>query len=207
MRTPLNAIVGFSDVLSQVQDEEEREMLVKLIQQNNAQLLHLIDDMVNMSQLEAGRGEVKKELFGLSDLLTEVADRYKEHSADSDVQLKVQTDGEDVQLYTDRNRLREIVNQYVNNGLKFTKQGSVTIGYDKRDRDVRIWVRDTGIGVPQEYCNDSIFDSFFKIDEFVPGTGLGLSICRNLAQSLGGQIGLESELGKGSTFWVDLPVG
>ena len=119
----------------------------------------------------------------------------------------VQTAGEDVQLYTDRNRLREIVNQYVNNGLKFTKQGSVTIGYDRRDHDVRVWVRDTGIGVPKEYCNDSIFDSFFKIDEFVPGTGLGLSICRNLAQSLGGRIGLESELGKGSTFWVDLPVG
>ncbi|MBQ7513266.1 MAG: HAMP domain-containing histidine kinase [Prevotella sp.] len=207
VRTPLNAIVGFSDVLPHIQDEEEREMLVKLIRQNNAQLLHLIDDMVNMSQLEAGRGEVKKEQFGLSDLLAEVADRYKERSAESGVKLLVQTAGEDVQLYTDRNRLREIVNQYVSNGLKFTKKGSVTIGCDQTDQHVRIWVRDTGIGIPKEYCNDSIFDSFFKIDEFVPGTGLGLSICRNLAQSLGGRIGLESELGKGSTFWVDLPVG
>ena len=208
VRTPLNAIVGFSDVLPMVQNEEERRQLVMLLKQNTAQLLHLIDDMMSMSELEAGSGTaVNKEHFELFRLMEEVASRYRIRSGEKGLSLVVETIGEDPQPYTDRKRLREILNQYVNNALKFTEKGSITIGWQQTDDNLlRIWVRDTGKGIPKDRCNESIFDRFVKVDEFIPGTGLGLTICRSMAESLGGKIGLQSELGKGSTFWVDLPV-
>ena len=205
IRTPLNAIVGFSDVLPQVEDAEERSKMVVLLKQNTAQLLHLIDDMVRMSELEAGSGSVKKEHFSLTALLEEVAVRYKERSEETGIAMTVEADGDDAELYTDRNRLLEILNQYVNNALKFTHEGRVTMGWQEKDEMIRIWVRDTGIGIAEEHCNESIFERFVKIDEFVPGNGLGLAICRSMAESLDGRVGLQSEQGKGSTFWVDLP--
>jgi signal transduction histidine kinase len=109
-----------------------------------------------------------------------------------------------LQLYTDRGRLREILNQYLNNALKFTEKGSVTIGYELRGEHVRLWVRDTGKGIPAEHCNEHLFERFFKVDEFIAGTGLGLSICRSLAQTLGGTVGVQSKEGAGSLFWVEI---
>ena len=109
-----------------------------------------------------------------------------------------------LQLYTDRGRLREILNQYLNNALKYTEKGSVTIGYELRGEHVRLWVRDTGKGIPAEYCNEHLFERFYKVDEFIAGTGLGLSICRSLAQTLGGTVGVQSKEGAGSLFWVEI---
>lgn len=204
IRTPLNAIVGFSDVLSMAQSEEERTQLVNLIKQNNAQLLRLIDDMVNMSKLDAGDDAVKKEHFDLKTLLVELADRYQPEYAKKGIVLQTSVQDTDLQLYTDRGRLREILNQYLNNALKFTEKGSVTIGYELRGEHVRLWVRDTGKGIPAEHCNEHLFERFFKVDEFIAGTGLGLSICRSLAQTLGGTVGVQSKEGAGSLFWVEI---
>ena len=204
IRTPLNAIVGFSDVLSMVQSEEERTQLVNLIKQNNAQLLRLIDDMVNMSKLDAGDDAVKKEHFDLKTLLTELVDRYQPEYDKKGIVLQTSVQDTDLQLYTDRGRLREILNQYLNNALKFTEKGSVTIGYELRGEHVRLWVRDTGKGIPAEHCNEHLFERFFKVDEFTAGTGLGLSICRSLAQTLGGTVGVQSKEGSGSLFWVEI---
>ena len=204
IRTPLNAIVGFSDVLSMVQSEEERTQLVNLIKQNNAQLLRLIDDMVNMSKLDAGDDAVKKEHFDLKTLLTELVDRYQPEYDKKGIELQTSVQDTDLQLYTDRGRLREILNQYLNNALKFTEKGSVTIGYELRGEHVRLWVRDTGKGIPAEHCNEHLFERFFKVDEFTAGTGLGLSICRSLAQTLGGTVGVQSKEGAGSLFWVEI---
>lgn len=204
IRTPLNAIVGFSDVLSMVQSEEERTQLVNLIKQNNAQLLRLIDDMVNMSKLDAGDDAVKKEHFDLKTLLTELVDRYQPEYDKKGIELQTSVQDTGLQLYTDRGRLREILNQYLNNALKFTEKGSVTIGYELRGEHVRLWVRDTGKGVPAEHCNEHLFERFFKVDEFTAGTGLGLSICRSLAQTLGGTVGVQSKEGSGSLFWVEI---
>jgi signal transduction histidine kinase len=204
IRTPLNAIVGFSDVLSMVQSEEERTQLVNLIKQNNAQLLRLFDDMVNMSKLDAGGDAVKKEHFDLKTLLVELADRYQPEYDKKGIVLQTSVQDTDLQLYTDRGRLREILNQYLNNALKFTEKGSVTIGYELRGEHVRLWVRDTGKGIPAEHCNEHLFERFFKVDEFIAGTGLGLSICRSLAQTLGGTVGVESKEGAGSLFWVEI---
>lgn len=207
IRTPLNAIVGFSDVLSMAQSDEERAELVSLIKQNNTHLLRLFDDMANMSKLEAGDEAVKKERFDLNQLLMDVADKYVDKSKETGVKIEVETKADAVKPISDRNRLREILNQYVDNAMKFTTKGVVTLGYQSHNNRLRIWVRDTGKGIPANHCNEHIFERFVKVDEFVPGTGLGLSICRSLALSIGGKVGVESKLNVGSLFWVEIPIG
>jgi signal transduction histidine kinase len=204
VRTPLNAIVGFSEVLPMAQSEEERNALINLINENNVQLLRLFDDMVSMSKLEAGGSAVKKTHFSLKPLLEEIRVKYEQEAAKKGLTLAIDPLPDDLQLYTDRDRLREILNQYVNNAVKFTASGGITLGCTQQGATLRIWVRDTGKGIPEALCNSQLFERFFKIDEFVPGTGLGLSICRSLAVSLGGTVGVVSTPGKGSTFWVDL---
>ena len=206
IRTPLNAIVGFSDVLSMAQSDEERAELVALIKQNNARLLRLFDDMTNMSKLEAGGDAVKKARFNLNQLLMEVADGFADKSRETGVKIVVETKPEALQPFSDRHRLREILNQYMDNAMKFTSKGSVTLGYQVNDGMLRIWVRDTGRGIPASHCNEHLFERFFKIDDFVPGTGLGLSISRSLAMSIGGKVGVESQQDAGSLFWVEIPI-
>ncbi len=206
IRTPLNAIVGFSDVLSMAQNDEERAELISLIKQNNAHLLRLFDDMANMSKLEAGSVTVRKERFDLNQLLMDVVDKYSNKSKETGVKIEVEAQANAVQPFSDRNRLREILNQYMDNAMKFTTKGVVTLGYQLNNGLLRIWVRDTGKGIPSIHCNDHLFERFVKIDEFVPGTGLGLSICRSLALSIGGKVGVESKQHEGSLFWVEIPL-
>ena len=207
VRTPLNAIVGFSDVLPMAQSEEERNELIKLIKQNNAHLLRLFDDMMNISKLEAGnKREIIKEDFELIPLLRELADKYLTVALDKGVSVSLDESSESVVVHTDRDRLKEILNQYMNNAVKFTSTGSVTLGYDKQPSTIRIWVRDTGKGIPADKCNDHLFERFVKVDDFVAGTGLGLSICRSLADLLDGTVGVESVYEQGSTFWVEIPM-
>lgn len=207
IRTPLNAIVGFSDVLPMAQNDEERTELVNLIKQNNARLLRLFDDMANMSKLEAGNEAVRKERFDLNQLLMDVADKFADKSKDTGVKIEVEAMADTVQPFTDRNRLREILNQYMDNAMKFTTKGTVTLGYQVNDGLLRVWVRDTGKGIPANHCNDHIFERFVKIDDFVPGSGLGLSICRSMALSIGGKVGVKSKVNVGSLFWVEIPLG
>lgn len=205
VRTPLNAIVGFSDVLPTVEDREEQKQLISLIRQNNAHLLRIFDDIVSMSKLEARSGEaLSKSTFKVRDLLQELIVKYKSTADEKGLTLALADNLDDVTLTTDRDRLREILNQYTNNAMKFTTQGSVTLGCSAMGEEWRLWVRDTGKGIPADKCNDQIFERFVKIDEFVPGTGLGLSICRSMALTLGGTVGVESVYGEGSTFWVEL---
>ena len=207
IRTPLNAIVGFSDVLSMAQSDEERAELVNLIKQNNTHLLRLFDDMANMSKLEAGDEAVKKERFDLNQLLVDVADKFVDKSKETGVKIEVETMNDAAKPFSDRSRLREILYQYMDNAMKFTTKGVVTLGYQANKDQLRIWVRDTGKGIPASHCNEHIFERFVKVDEFVPGTGLGLSICRSLALSIGGKVGVESKQGVGSLFWVEIPIG
>ncbi len=206
IRTPLNAIIGFSDVLPLAQTAEEREQMISLIKQNNAHLLRLFDDMVHMSKLEANGDSVQKTRFALSKLLEEVVDKYASRIDPRRIKIGLQSANEDVRPYTDRNRLSEILNQYVDNAVKFTMDGSITLGYETKDNMLRIWVRDTGKGIPDGVSGDRIFERFVKVDDFVPGTGLGLSICRSMALSLGGKVGVQSKFGEGSMFWVEIPM-
>ena len=156
--------------------------------------------------LEAGGEAVKMDRFDLNQLLTDVADKFADKSKETGVKIEVEAMANDVQAYTDRNRLREILNQYMDNAMKFTPEGMVSLGYQVSNGLLRIWVRDTGKGIPSSHCNDHLFERFVKIDEFVPGTGLGLSICRSLALSIGGKVGVESKVDVGSLFWVEIPM-
>ena len=205
IRTPLNAIVGFSEVLAGVEDPEERQGLMDLIKHNNAELLRIFDDIVSMSKLEArGGGALKLTTFLLKSVFDELSDKYREKSEETGVAIVVEDIDHLPQLTTDKERLREVLNQYLNNAMKFTSKGQVTLGCTSLGSRWRIWVRDTGKGIPADMCNDHLFERFVKVDEFVSGTGLGLSICRSLALSMNGTVGVESEVDKGSTFWIDL---
>jgi signal transduction histidine kinase len=207
VRTPLNAIVGFSDILPMAQSDEERNELIKLIKQNNAHLLRLFDDMMNMSRLESGNaGSIVKEDFELASLFSELVEKYQAPCMEKSLELSIEDSASGDMVHTDRGRLREILNQYLNNALKFTSAGSISLGYEKQLSTVRIWVRDTGKGIPADKCNDHLFERFVKVDDFVAGTGLGLSICRSLAESLDGRVGVDSVFGEGSTFWVEIPL-
>ena len=205
IRTPLNAIVGFSDVLPMASSEEERQSLIDLIKQNNASLLRIFDDMVSMSKLEARGGDaVKISTFSLKEVFVEMAEKYRTQADEKGLAILIADEENLPTLNSDRDRVREIINQYMNNALKFTASGQVTLGCMERNDKLRIYVKDTGKGISKENCNDSLFERFVKVDEFIPGTGLGLSICRSLALSLDGTVGVESEYGEGSVFWVEL---
>lgn len=204
IRTPLNAVVGFGDVLPMAQSDEERNELVHLIKQNTTHLLRLFDDMAVVSKLEAGGDMVKMTRFDLNQLLTEVADKFAERSQQTGVKIAVEALANSIQPTTDRDRLFEILNQYMDNAMKFTDKGVVTLGYQVANNHLRVWVRDTGKGIPASHCNEHLFERFVKVDEFVPGTGLGLSICRSLALGIGGKVGVESKVGVGSLFWVEI---
>jgi len=205
IRTPLNAIVGFSNVLVEVDDREERKQLIKLIKQNNDHLLRLFNDIVNMSKLEArGGGTLKESTFELKDVFKELAAKYAVQSQETGVPIVIEGEEKLPRLTTDRDRVAEVVNQYLNNAMKFTPSGTVTLGCRVYDGKVRIFVRDTGIGIPEDKCDDRLFERFVKVDDFVAGTGLGLSICRSLAITLRGEVGVESKEGEGSVFWLEI---
>ena len=205
IRTPLNAIVGFSEVLTAVDDGEERQHLVELIKKNNTHLLRLFGDIVNMSKLEArGGGALKMSSFELKDIFNELKEKYKPQSEEKGLPIVIENEASLPLLTSDRDRVREIMNQYLNNAMKFTDAGQVTLGCTEHEGKWRLWVRDTGKGIPADKCNEHLFERFVKVDEFVAGIGLGLSICRSLAMTMNGEVGVESVINKGSTFWVEL---
>jgi signal transduction histidine kinase len=204
IRTPLNAIIGFTSLLPDITGDEERRQLIDLISENNQKLLQIIDDVMKISKIEAGDDQLFLTTFDLNTVLSEVAERYRKKIADG-VELQFHFADEAFALTTDQSRLQDIMGHLISNAAKFTQSGSITVGYDKlENRHVRITVKDTGKGIPEENL-EQVFERFFKVDEFIPGAGLGLSTARTMAFSLGGTVGVDSKLGEGSTFWVDLP--
>jgi signal transduction histidine kinase len=205
IRTPLNAIIGFTSLLPDVSGDNERRQLIELIQENNQKLLRIIDDVMNISKIEAGNDELQLSTFDLNIKLSEWVGRYAEKAAPG-VSVITHFPQGSLNITTDQKRLQEIMNHLLSNATKFTKQGSIVTSYDtSEDKLLRITVHDTGIGIPADAL-PRVFERFFKVNEFVPGAGLGLSTCRTMAYSLGGSVGAESELGKGSTFWLEIPV-
>ena len=206
IRTPLNAIVGFADLLPVVEGEEDRQQLISEIQINNRKLLRIIDGLVSMSKIEAEAKNLVKSQTDLVPLLNDIAKNHATIVDQQSVVLVTQFPYSQLMITTDVNKLSEIINNLMQNAVKFTLKGSITLGFNLLEGDhVRIWVKDTGKGIP-EADQTKIFDRFVKLDEYIPGTGLGLSVAKSLATSLGGTIGLDSTLGKGSVFWVDLPL-
>jgi signal transduction histidine kinase len=205
IRTPLNAIIGFTSVLPDIDGKEERQELITLIQENNQKLLRIIDDVMNISKIESGMEKLVMTSFELNDFIRSVMDGLVPNLQPG-VSLSAMFNQSALNVTTDMDRLREILNHLLSNAVKFTSKGSIIIGYDApHEGRVRLWVQDTGKGISPEH-QERVFERFFKVDEYIPGAGLGLSICRTMAYSIGGDVGVESTLGEGSKFWVDLPI-
>lgn len=205
IRTPLNAIIGFTSVLPDIDGKEERQELINLIQENNQKLLRIIDDVMNISKIEAGKEQLQMLTFDINPILDEVVNKYMSDLKPG-ITMTTRYAAQQQEVTTDLTRLTESLNHLVSNAVKFTNQGSITVGYEPvKDRKLHIWVRDTGIGIAPEN-HERVFERFYKVDEFVPGAGLGLSLCRTMAFSLGGNVGVDSRLGEGSTFWMEIPV-
>ena len=206
IRTPLNAIVGFADLLPVVESEEDRNQLIREIQNNNQKLLRIIDGLVSMSKIEAEAKNLVKSQTNLVEVLNEIAQTYMPMVDSQTVVLATQFPYTELMMTTDVAKLRELVDHLMQNAVKFTLKGSITLGFELIDGEhVRIWVKDTGKGIA-EADKERIFERFVKVDEYIPGTGLGLSVARSHAASLGGTIGVDSRPGEGSTFWVVLPL-
>jgi signal transduction histidine kinase len=205
IRTPLNAIVGFTSLLPDITDDAERQGLLDLVNENTQKLLRIVDDVVSISKIESGQEQLVMTTFDLSNLLIE-AMNYFASKVNPNVEMKQSFAQESLTITTDMIRLSTIAKHLVSNATKFTTQGIIEVGYDQpQDGRVVVWVRDTGKGIAEENL-ERIFERFFKVDEFVPGAGLGLSICRVMAYSLGGDVTIESKLGEGSVFKVDIPI-
>ena len=206
IRTPLNAIVGFADLLPVVESEEDRNQLISEIQKNNYKLLNIIDGLVSMSKVEAEAKSLVKSQTNIVPVLQEIADYYRTMVDGSTVVLATQFPYPEILMNTDIAKFKEIVNNLMQNAVKFTAQGSITLGFDLQQGDkLLLWVLDTGKGIAEEH-QERIFERFFKVDEYVPGTGLGLSVAKSHVESLGGSIGVDSVLDNGSRFWVELPL-
>lgn len=202
IRTPLNAIVGFADLLPMVQSDEDRNQLIVEIQENNRKLLRVIDGLVSMSQIEAGAKSLLMGKVDLNQLLQEVADKYQ---PTANLPINVECPLPRLMIQTDRERLVEILDHLVQNAVKFTTEGEITLHYEVQGNQVRVSVKDTGKGVDKA-DQKRIFERFVKVDEFIPGTGLGLSVVASHVKNLGGTVGVESSLGAGSDFWFILPL-
>lgn len=203
IRTPLNAIVGFSGLLFYTDDEMEKEQYNALIRHNNQLLLNIIDDILDFSRIEAGNIELYPNWFDLSNLIQECMTEYGEN-VQPEVKLLSRFPEHDYLVELDQMRIKQVLNNLVSNALKNTLRGHIEIAYELIDRGVRISVSDTGRGIPQDKI-DKIFERFEKIDAFVPGVGLGLTICKSIVEKMGGRISVETQLGEGSTFKVELP--
>lgn len=203
IRTPLNAIVGFSDLLVDTENIEERREYIQIVKENNDLLLQLISDILDLSKIEAGTFEFTNGDVDVN-LLCEDIVRSMGMKAKEEVELVLDNHLPVCHVISDRNRIHQVISNFVNNAMKFTSEGSIHVGYKLKDGELEFYVEDTGIGIEKEQL-PHIFERFVKLNSFVHGTGLGLSICQSIVEQLGGRIGVDSEKGKGSRFWFTIP--
>ena len=204
IRTPLNAIVGFSGILASTEEEEEKQEYVSIIESNNTLLLQLISDILDLSKIEAGTLDFNYSNVEINDLMSDLENSCLLKLKSDKVKLEFVAPEEPCCAHIEKNRLSQLIINLITNAIKFTEQGSIRFGYKRENNELYFYVTDTGCGIPQDK-QDSIFGRFVKLNSFAQGTGLGLSICRTLVDNMGGKIGVESEIGKGSTFWFTLP--
>lgn len=206
IRTPLNAIVGFSSILSQTDEQEDREKFYEIIEKNNDLLLQLINDVLDLSKIESGMMIMNYTTFDLGSLCNQIIVSIGSIMPHTEVKL-IQKFDYAGPMYSDRARVTQVITNFMTNASKFTTQGSITLHTCLLEKaTVEISVSDTGIGIEQDK-QQAVFERFVKLSTFSQGTGLGLSICKNIVEKLGGEIGIKSTLGQGSTFWMRLPLG
>ena len=203
IRTPLNAIIGFSSLLASTEDAAEKELYNSLIGHNNKLLLNLINDVIDLSKIESGYLELHPDWVNLTELLDESVAEYI-HQVPSGVELLTNYPAHDSLAELDRLRIKQILSNFLSNALKNTTTGHVEVFYEVDHQSVRIGVKDTGRGIPQNML-EKIFERFEKLDSFAQGAGLGLPICKLIVEKMNGRILVDSQLGIGTTFIIELP--
>ena len=204
IRTPLNAIVGFSSLLAETDSRNERQEYIKIVQENNELLLQLISDILDLSKIEAGTFNFVYTNVDVNETCAEII-KSMSMKVSKGVELIFEEPLPECYLYTDKNRFTQVISNFINNALKFTQQGCITLGYEQvSHQKIKFYVRDTGMGIPEEK-QKSVFERFVKLNTFVQGTGLGLSICKSIVSQMGGEIGVDSAEGIGSCFWFTHP--
>ena len=204
IRTPLNAIVGFSSLLAETDSRSERQEYIKIVQENNELLLQLISDILDLSKIEAGTFNFVYTNVDVNETCAEII-KSMSMKVSKGVELIFEEPFPECYLYTDKNRFTQVISNFINNALKFTQQGCITLGYEQvSHQKIKFYVRDTGMGIPEEK-QKSVFERFVKLNTFVQGTGLGLSICKSIVSQMGGEIGVDSTEGIGSCFWFTHP--
>ena len=204
IRTPLNAIVGFSSLLAETDSRNERQEYIKIVQENNELLLQLISDILDLSKIEAGTFNFVYTNVDVNETCAEII-KSMSMKVSKGVELIFEEPFPECYIYTDKNRFTQVISNFINNALKFTQQGSITLGYEQvPHQKIKFYVRDTGMGIPEEK-QKSVFERFVKLNTFVQGTGLGLSICKSIVSQMGGEIGVDSTEGVGSCFWFTHP--
>ena len=203
IRTPLNAIVGFSQLLPAAETAEEKKLYSGIINQNSDILLQLINDILDLSKIEAGTLEYIKRPMNLGEVCRTIYAVHKERVKEG-VTLVFDNVDENLFIEGDQNRIMQVITNFLTNASKFTYAGEIRLGFERTDKNIRVYVEDTGIGIEPEKV-DHVFERFVKLNSFAQGTGLGLSICQMIIEKIGGEIGVTSELGKGSTFYFTIP--
>ncbi|MEA3317133.1 MAG: tetratricopeptide repeat protein, partial [Bacteroidota bacterium] len=218
IRTPMNAIIGFSDLIIDTSiPNEQKEELSELLKSSSKDLLNLINDIIDISKIEADELSVNKGLYYVNSLIADIYSFYKQgnlvnENSKINFFMEKEENHEDLAIYTDKNRFRQIMQNFLNNAFKYTEKGEITFGYTKINSGgrklLKFFVKDTGIGIDEKNIS-SIFDRFSKIDDnkekLYRGTGLGLSISKKLVEILGGEIGVNSKKNIGSTFYFTIP--
>lgn len=204
IRTPLNAIVGFSSMLVETDLQEEKQEYQSIIEENNDLLLQLISDILDLSKIEAGTFDFVEGNVDVYRTCNEIINSIQIKMPEN-IELRFEEYLPECTVYTDKNRLVQVITNFINNAIKFTSEGSISLGYQQVDDNyIKFYVRDTGIGIPVDKVQ-SIFDRFVKLNNFANGTGLGLSICKSIVKQMNGQIGVDSVVGEGSCFWFIIP--
>lgn len=203
IRTPLNAIVGFSTLMAQADTQEEKQDYLRIIESSNEFLLQLIGDILDISKIESGKMEFIYTSFRLNELFIPQQQAFSLR-AQPGVEVIFEQDGTDYFIMSEKTRLTQVVTNFLSNAIKFTMEGAIRFGYKVTDKDLYVYVSDTGTGIDPKQC-DKVFDRFVKLDKFKQGTGLGLSICKTIINMLKGEIGVDSKKGSGTTFWFRIP--
>ncbi len=204
IRTPLNAIVGFCDIMQTIESPEEREELLKIIHNNCNNLLQIINDILVLSELDSSGLTLNPERCDFAEEFSLLCKSLEQRISEPAVEFVIENPYDSLFVTIDKGRISQVITNFLTNAVKYTHEGHIKLGYRIESNGLHIYCEDTGSGIPKDKC-EKIFERFFKVNEYIQGAGIGLSICKAITAKCDGKIGVESEEGKGSTFWIWIP--